>query len=562
MDSIPGDVGMGLEISVNEYTRAEFGNPDRFEKFVVGQDRKFPNVSVRFSGTTLLSGTLIITNATRDSYSGWLQSELGVLGTAQRDKFINEMPWKTGVTFENKTAYSHYDGDEYGCIPIQNPAFWEGKGRQLQAGATYLNLLGVWKILPETMNELSLKFREWKNSMVNNVLPSVLIDTDGPGCVVSPYLFLSYAVSEIFRMNGFFVDTVDNPLEGLFFQPVIYNNYNILKQEFALEERTTSTWNQLTGEEENVQIIQITDTSWTVGTFTYADLVPKISLKNFILSLQNWLNITFQFKIDRTVKVISRNDIPGQTPYSLDSYFLRPWSIGERKDVSLKFIQEQDSKDEIFDNIWHDLSDRRTFFKDPVDTLTELKALATPALGDLRLVRELNQIYEYKWAVFTSENEQRYETQTDICEWVVASIMPQPFFYGDSSTIEEIKSHCSIPHFDAYFKAQQKGNISSARSLWSDFSFRVLPYGLTGSLNFDGDDGLFKNRWEKFARFWKNRLPVQGEFLLPLNELKYVIENITQPYSTREGKFIIEEMEVDFQGDLMSTVKIKGYKLD
>jgi len=55
---------------------------------------------------------------------------------------------------------------------------------------------------------------------------------------------------------------------------------------------------------------------------------------------------------------------------------------------------------------------------------------------------------------------------------------------------------------------------------------------------------------------------VQGEFLLPLNELKYVIENITQPYSTREGKFIIEEMEVDFQGDLMSTVKIKGYKLD
>jgi len=82
MDSIPGDVGFGLEISVNEYTRAEFGNPDRFEKFVVGQDRKFPNVSVRFSGTTLLSGTLIITNATRDSYSGWLQSELGVLGTA------------------------------------------------------------------------------------------------------------------------------------------------------------------------------------------------------------------------------------------------------------------------------------------------------------------------------------------------------------------------------------------------------------------------------------------------------------------------------------------------
>jgi len=366
------------------------------------------------------------------------------------------MPWKSGVAFENKTAYNHHLGDEYACVPIENPSFWEGKGRQLQAGATYSDRLGAQKILPETMNELSLKFREWKNYLINNVLPTVLIDTDGPGCVVSPFLFLSYAVNEIFRMNGFFVDPENNPLEALFFQPLIYNNYNILKQEFALEERTTSTWNPVTNEDEDVQIIQITDTSWTVGTFTYADLMPKISLKNFILSLQNWLNITFQFKIDKTVKVISRNDIPDQTPYTLDSYFLRPWSIGERKDVSLKFIQEQDSKDEIFDNIWHDLSDRRSFFKDPVDTLAELKALASPALGDLRLVRDENKIYEYKWAVFTAENEQRFETQTDICEWVVASIMPQPLFFGDAAEVEEIKSQCSIPHFDAYLKVQQK----------------------------------------------------------------------------------------------------------
>ncbi|MBV5334821.1 MAG: hypothetical protein JZU49_03340 [Sulfuricurvum sp.] len=547
---------------MNEYTRTEFGNPHRFEKYTVGQDRKFPNVSVRFSGALLISGTLVITDANEETYSGWLQSELGVLGTAQRDKFINEMPWKTGVTFENKTAYNHYLGDEYACVPIVNPAFWEGKGRQLQAGATYINLLGEWKTLPETMNELTLLFREFKSHMINRLLPTMLIDIEGPGCVVSPYLFLSYVVNEIFRMNGFFVDSVDNPLENSLFQPLIYNNYNILKQEFALEERTTSTWNQLTSEEENVQIIQVTNTSWSVGTFTYADLVPKISLKDFILGIQNNLNLVFHFKQDKTVKIIERNNIPSNAPYDLDAYFLGFWSIGERKDLTLKFEQKLDEKDEIFDNVWHDLSDRRTFFKDAVDTLAELQALPTPEFGDLRLVREVNKIYEYKWAVFTAENEQRYETQTDVCEWKEASIMPQPFFYGTSDEIEEITSNCSLLHFDAYLKTQQKGNISSARSLWSDFSFRLLSYGLTGSLNFHGDDGLFENRWKKWAHFWKNRLPVEGEFNMPLNILYYVIDNITQPYRTRHGKFIIEEMEVDFQGDLMGNVKIKGYKLD
>lgn len=564
INEIPGDVGLGLEISVNEYTRTEFGNPHRFEKFTVGQDRKFPNVSIRFSGAVLLTGTLVITSANRETYSGWLQSELGALGTAQRDKFINEMPWKTGVTFENKTFYNQAVGDEYGWLQISNPAFWEGKGRQLQAGATYRDINGDFKILPETMNELTVQFREFKNYLVNKIKLDLTVETDGPGCVVSPYLFLNYAVKEILRMSGFFVDAAKNELElNMFFVPLLYNNYNILKQEFALEERTASTWNPATNEDENIEIIQVTDTSWSVGTFSYADLVPKISLKDFILSLQNWLNVVFYFRADKTVHVINRNSIITAEPYNLDAYFMGFWDLGERKDVSLKFIQEQDEKDEVYDNVWHDLSDRRRDFKAAVDTLAELKALPGPEFGDLRLVREENTIYEYKWAVFTAENEQRFETQTDICEWIAASIMPQPFFYGDSDEIEEIKTGISTLHVDNVVpRTQQQGNISSARSRWSDFSFRVLPYALTGNLNFEGDDGIFKTRWEKWARFWKNRLPVEGEFMLPLNELYYVINNITQPFRTREGKFIIEEMEIDFQGELMGLTKIKGYKLD
>ena len=66
----------GIDIPVNDFSRTIFGNPHRFERTRAGGPQ-FPGFEVRFSGVLLLSGTLNITNATTDKYSGWLQSELG-----------------------------------------------------------------------------------------------------------------------------------------------------------------------------------------------------------------------------------------------------------------------------------------------------------------------------------------------------------------------------------------------------------------------------------------------------------------------------------------------------
>jgi len=569
MDSIPGDVGLGLEISVNEYTRAEFGNPERFEKYTTGQDRKFPDVSVRFGGALLMAGTLVITNATHETYSGWLQSELGVLGTKQRDKFITEMDWKKDVTFVNKTDYNPAV-DDYACVSIINPTFWEGKGAELQAGETYINSDGIYKTVPEAINRLTLLFREFNNYTVNKMWPTGFVDTTQPASVVSPFLFLKYAVDEIFRMNGFFVDQTSNPLADPFFQILVYNNYNIFRQEFTLEDVQEGYWDFNLNEWVDVYINKVTNMSWSFGTFNYANMVPKIPLKDFILGLQNWLNFIFVFGNDSRVKIINRNDIPEAEAYSLDRYFLGFWAIGERKDVTLKFIQEQDDNDGVISADWHDLSDRRTDFGDAVATKEDLLAIASPTFGELRLVQSENKIYEYTWTIFAAEDEQRYEHQTDVCEWMLASIAPQPLFYGDSEEIEEITTGCStLQNYGSgtlfsVKHTQQPGNIISAKSLWSDFSLRFIPHGLTaigGQLEFDGIDGLFNTHWKKWADFWKSRLPVEGEFAMPFNELYYVINNITQPYSTRHGKFLIEEMECDFQGDLMGNVKVKGYKL-
>lgn len=573
MDSIPGDVGIGLEIAVNEYTRAEFGNPERFEKYASANDRKFTDMAIRFGGVLLMRGTLIITNATRETYSGWLQSDLGVLGTAQRDKFITDMAWLTTQTFSNKKLYDP-ETDNYACVTVQNPVFWEGKGKSEDFTFMYTDEFGNTKPRTIQTNHLTKAFKANQNGRVNNMQLDGTLYASGEACVISPYLSLNRIIAELFRLNGFFIDHVSYKAIGDYdyFALLIYNNYNIFTQTFTTEAAPLNYFDDDLQMWVTVNSTEVLSATWSIGTFNYTDLLPRIALKDFLLGIQNLLNIVFLFRKDKTVKIVNRNTIPETAAYNLDAYFMGFWNIGEQKDVKLKFSQEHDDNDELTGD-WHDLTDRLADFGAPVADIAALQAIASPSLGELRLVTSLNKIYEYKWAVFDGTDEEFRSRETDILEWVFASTGNQPYIYGTSDEIEEIKTSCStLPYNNdgslvvpVTLYTRQQGNISSSRRLWGDFDFRLIHYDRTlydkGKLEFDGEFGLFNVRWKKWANFWKSRLPVEAEFMVPLNVLSYMIENITQPYSTRHGKFIIEEMECDFRGEEMSTVKIRGYKL-
>lgn len=565
MNEIPGDVGLGLEISVNEHTRLTFGNPERFEKFVSSQDRKFSGMSLRFNGALFMYGTLVITNATSETYSGWLQSELGALGTKQRDKFIIEESLPVNQTFVNKQwlAYSP-ETDDYACVPIKNLDFWEGKGIQVPETFSTTDPGGKVISKEELVYRHSQYFRNEKDNYVNREL-GMLIDTEGYSVVVSPFLFLQVAIRKILHANGFFIDTDANFLTNAALNRlVIYNTYNLMWQSFTTTiEGPYVQWDPMLKQWVFISRKVVTDTQWYLGTFEYTSLLPKISLKDFVLGIQNWQNIIFVFGKDNKVKVIDRNAIVESPAYSLDAYFIGSWVMGEKKDTILKFTQEIDSNDANFGENWHDLSDRRNDYGAPVDSFVQLNAL-TGELGELRLVRDEARIYEYTWATDLIQVAETWEERTlDVLVWKPASIMPQPFFYGTSETdeIEEIKTSVA----PLVTPVRQTGNIKSMKSLWSDFKLRCLyqPNGENAGFDtiFDGDQGVFERRWRKWAQFWRSRQTVEGEFMLPLNELIYITSNITQPYSTRHGWFIIEELECDFKGSQMSTVKIKGYKL-
>jgi hypothetical protein len=101
------------------------------------------------------------------------------------------------------------------------------------------------------------------------------------------------------------------------------------------------------------------------------------------------------------------------------------------------------------------------------------------------------------------------------------------------------------------------------RSSFSDFKLRLIREGWFVDSNFfwEGDGGLFKQRWKTWADFWKKRLPIEAEFDLPLNVLSFCADNIWSKFRTEKGEFIIEEMETTFGLHSIGTTRIKGYKV-
>jgi len=570
MDSIPGDAGLGIEIPVNDHSRTIFGNPHRFEKQGGATDRKFSGFEIRFSGVLLMSGSLNITNATPEVYSGWLQSELGVLGEEQQDKFIPDMDWKQGEVFKKKAVYDARE-DEYAVYPILNGAFWNGKGRETAVKTQYTDEDGEIHEVGEMINYLTMVFRRDFSRMVNSMEAGV-VKTSGEACVVSPFLFLRYVLREMLRMNRFHIDRNDmvNAMGdiGLESYLLVYNNFNIMQQILEAEYFTYSYYDR----ERNAVVTKIerriTDFQWILNPFSYKNLLPRVSMKDFLLGIQNYLNYVFVFRPFCKVDIIDRNEILSGEAFDLDEWFLGDWIIGERKEVALKFISAFDNEDRMFGQEYHDLTHRRADFREAVDSYSGLEAITDPQIGDLRLVRDENKIYEYKWKVITSEDIMYRETQFDALGWEFVSSGPQPFVFGTTDEIEEINTCFSTLQETregfGFPVVLQQGNLDKMKQVWTDFSPRLINTGTLlhpEALFWEGENGLFEKRWKKFARFWAGRLQVEGSFDLPLNVLHRILGNITGKYRTMQGEFIIESVETEFGSNMIGHTKIKGYKL-
>lgn len=582
-DQIPGDVGLGIDIPVNEFSRTIFGNPERFEKYSSGSDRKFQGLEIRFSGLLLMTGTYNITNATNEKYTGWLQSEIGVLGEKQRDKFITDLPWATDNYFSNLINYDEMSGHEYATIEVVNPVFWEGIGPEQDVNVWSYDEDGELKETQEKWSVLRYHHRKEDGFKINRGLDGGFINTEGKAPVVSPYLFFNYTLREILQMNGLYLDK--NCLSADKYPSlVIYNNFNIMKFEYILVSTEVvrmwkNPWEEWIFEPPPIEMTwRVHQYWWEMQAFNYVDLLPRISLKDFLLGIQNFFNVFFFLRSDMKVDLIDRNEILSLPAVDISPFLLGNWQIGERKDISLKFKSEYDKDDAMFSQDYHDVTERREFIKEAVEDKASLDAIENPDIGEIRLVKSLNKYFEYKWDVYAELDKNNSDNQINILQWVFISNGPQPYIYGTAEEIEEIKTCISTIQMEKYNSmskkptVMQKGNLSHMRNVWNNFSLRLMFYagGHFGgshtaddehSLNWDGDNGLFEKRWKIWAKMWANRLSVEADFNLPLNLLIFMKNNIYKKFRTENGEFIIEEMEVEIGLHMIGKTTIKGYKL-
>ena len=614
-NKVPGDRGMGLSISVNDHTRKTFGNPERFEKLRDANDRKFPGLEARFSGQLLISGTFIVTNANSQTYSGYIESNLGVLGDEQREKNINEHEvFKQPLVFVNKTSWSP-EIDPYAFPWVWNKMFYDEKGKIIRVYVNEfdepvnltkeefdqaiedgkdvkemdISLLryshmfssGVYGLVNHKDNETGLiktVNSEWFFNYSNQDYDSFKT------FVVSPFFYVSYVLKQILRNNHFFIKNSYVDTDPDWKLLILFNNYDITPLSYQMG---TVEINVPAVDINSNVITSLPSYSWkgkTVISLKREEAngvnilpknhLPKISLKDYILSIQNLTNSCYHFKADNSVDNIDREAILKGEAFDLDKYFIKDWVIGDKKDLALKFTMKHDDNDNVFADGYTDLDDRRDDIKGSVDYFDKLDDINDPEVGDIYFCKLENIYVEYKYVSETTTDPlDGQEREYDILGWKEISIGFQNAYYNyGKDEEEEIPINFSTLQTKNLFLpvayAEQQGNVAGIKNVFTDFSPRVFfdnSSNQTNNISLDlGNDskGIIAKRYKLWAPFWANRLEVEGELDLPLNILLYIRDHITKKYRTRQGEFIFEYMECTFQGNKMSTTTFPGFKVE
>jgi len=620
-EKIPSGYGLGLSIPINEHTSLIFGRSERFTKYRSGNDQKFQGFEVRFSGLLLMAGTLTITGVSKGAYDATLIDQVGVLGEKEQERSILEIPeFAEEIEWQNSTNFSP-DTHPYCCFPVKNPEFFKDKGLMDERVKQQLNEeTGELEDVTYDCEILRYVFDKTVDSKVNAINPyvggiwaktgniSLTIDrTHKPQIkeyeaadltVVSPFFFLNHVIAKALKSNNIFVKTnfldVDTDLRTL----CIYNNFDMTLNTFDVsfigpgyewkiniyddlfEGRTPPPAGEQTVKSMGKRIVSY-KRDYTKPILAKNHL-PKMKLGDLLLSTQNLTNCCFHFLPNNTVNVFSRDEIIAGTSIDLNSYFLEPWAIGEKKNTALKFIWDHDGQDLVFGERFTDLSDRISDIKTPVDNWDALQLLTGSTEGEIRFLIQDNIYAEYKWISQTTYDQDTHKEQTtDVLGWQEISIGYQNgwFRYGREE-VEEIKtawSTLSGKYYDVVVAkrglfTKQQGNMNSWLAPQQAFSPRLLLYNgendggnesFTLALDWSkAGKGILAKYWKFWNPFWANRLPVTGEFDLPVNMLRHLIYNICSKYRTREGEFLIEEMSCDIFIDRIGITEIKGFKVE
>jgi hypothetical protein len=567
-DKLRGDYVPSIAFPDTEHNRNILNHPNRFELKRNGL-KEYSGFELRLNGYLLLAGTLVID----DQFSGYVRGAIGNLGASQEDKLITDADLPTNQTFNNKTSFNPAD-DDY-CAPLlQNPDFFKDIGtvKQFKYHADKDEPTFEEGLLQHYHRMFSYSINGRTNNIVS--IPSDNLSMDGNNVadfpaqktnVVTPMLYLFPLIERILKTLKFFKSTSEIDANTELMRLVIYNNYNIVN---------LGTVNELlTGEGGNISLDSenynntwwITYCTQSLLTFDYARLLPRITLKELLLSVQNLLNIVFIFDGNR-YRIKDREGVITGPCTDVNNYFIDKWILKKKSSSILKFTTTHDSNDYYFATYYQDLTERQGDFGNDVATYADLEAIVNPPVGQLRRVLDQQRIYEFSEVPFVTESGEELNT----LRWHFVSVDFQPVKYNPGNTAGdtlEINTTASTVPFSATGQVRQHGKLSLRKNTESGFALRLIfdqaNVGKNNStnyyLNWSYDNNLIATRWVRTAAWLANREAIEGYFRFPVNI--YANLDINKKWRTRHGEFIVDRMVTRFSHSGIGETKIEGVKV-
>ena len=582
-EKLRGEYVPNISFPETEHNRTMLNHPNRFELRRNG-NKVFEGFELRVDGYLIVRGTLVIT----DAFSGYVRGEVGNLSAAQEEKVISNWEDLSQNFFQNKASYNPVT-DDYCAPTMVNDTFfadigttepyvlpWDNKTNFEESILQhYHRMIGY----AEGCEEFSVNGRDTSGLILE---PSGLMNFkvkkgeylyDNYTQPVVPMLYLFRTIERLLKKSGFFQQSNSVANTDLL-RLAIYNNYSIVRYTVNMS-KSIDRYNQW--DNTVIDVSGVRSMNQSLGPFGFRELLPKITLKELLVSTQNLLNIAFVFSKSK-YRIVDREAILTNQSVSIDKYMTGLWSMKSKTETIVKFTMLMDEGDLEVSGYYQDLTERAADFIEDVATFNELAAVYNPPMGSLCRVIKNKKIYEYGAGTAVDDHGTEYTT----VGWKFVSIDYQPFLYNnvaEAETTLEIKTTAStVTHGELAGVVKQAGRSNIRKGTEAGFSLRLVfdnnNLGLNFSsnyyLNWKYSNNLLQKRWAQTARWLASREPVEASFEFPVNIYSSMVEQLAESdmkdlnstkYSTRHGEFVIDKMTTRFTHSGIGPSKITGWKV-
>jgi len=511
-DHLDSGWGYNLNLPVREFAHM-LDHPERLTRAEL--KRKSWEANNTINGLEMLDGLLKIDAVEDGMFDAYLGAGLFEFSELVKGKTLQDLDLGGERTWVKKAEWK-YPTDDFAIFPVNNEAWYGYNEDGSPANADYIANCGG--------NQ---------NHFVNGEL-----HTADSYFVVTPFPFVGYILKQIFKFANFNITINEFESNSALVKKCLYSNNSIVQIKFN---NSAGIWVGVTR---------------SIDKWDMRKVVQPTNIIDFLIDLQNDLNIVFVFDRNREVRILDREkqmNLPAST--LLLPYIIKEAPAGkfDKDELGVELKQEFDSADEFFTEKWnwHEITDDDDV-RDPVATVDDL-----PSPGEaeeIHLVTSEN-VY-YKWSELENK-DQDGNVINKYWDWAQYSRNQQNMQIGEED-YEKIESGFSLTNINNAIFTRGNNPIWWTIAEKYECKPKLLnyygiingnPYGDGGgSVAYDGisndlrmgENPKYEKRWASTVQFFIDRQKVPIKLLIP--QRIYRDLDLAIPYLHPEGfKFFIEE---------------------